>query len=46
VAPPNLALQLTASREIVGFLDAILCSAFAAAECQPVRRQLFSFEET
>jgi len=34
---PNPALQLTASRAIVGFLEA-RCGALAAAECQPVGR--------
>jgi hypothetical protein len=33
-------LQLTASREIVGFLR-VLPSALAAAECQTVRQQLW-----
>src|SRR3954447_20105084 len=35
---PNMPLQPTASREIVGFLTRLLC-ALAAAERQPVRRQ-------
>jgi hypothetical protein len=41
--PPNSALQLTASREIGGFLNA-RCGALAAAECQTVRRDLQSLE--